>query len=226
VSYSNYSMLMGYAAELDFWDPEVIPEDFHMVYKATICSRGAQSVCRVWSLISNDTVTDFHDRYIQAKRHMWGVTNIAWIATIIRHAPFSIDRIWCILLNTYVAEMTEALTPTFALVMVLVLGVWYSPPADAQAYDAFLFAGAMTLLRSLLQWLVFFGTEAWVWRRQMVSLSRDVERLSWCQVAWHYALMPVTSPIAAFLFGNVACWHAVCNAFWSSEFEYVTAPKA
>jgi len=225
-NYSNYSMLMGYAAELDFWDPEVIPEDFHMVYKAMICSRGAQSVCRVWSLISNDTVTEFHDRYVQAKRHMWGVTNIAWIAAILRHAPFSVDRIWYLLLKSYAAEMSEALTPSFALMMILSLGVWYRPPADARAPDAFMFLGAMTLIRCLLQWLVFFIGEAWVWRRLMVSLGQDLERPSWCQVAWHYGLMPVAQPIAGFIFGNVACWHAVCSAFWSSEFEYVTAPKA
>lgn len=226
VSYSNYSMLMGYAAELDFWDPEVIPEDFHMVYKAMICSHGAQSVCRVWSVISNDAVTDFHDRYEQAKRHMWGVTNIAWIAAILKHAPFSIDRIWYILLKTYMTEMSGALTPHSVLVMTFGLSLWCSPPLDARSSDAFLFLGAMILMRSLLQWVVLFAAEAWVWRRQMVSLSQHLERPSWCQVALHYGLMPVTFPLADFIFGNVACWHSVCNAFWSSEFEYVTAPKA
>jgi len=225
-NYSNYSLLMGYAEELDFWDPEVIPEDFHMMYKAMICSNGAQSVCRVWSVISNDTVTDFNDRYVQAKRHMWGVTNIAWIVAILRHAPFSVGKISAILLKTYMAEMSGTIAPSTGVMMVLGFGAWHALHDDAQAFEATLFLGATILMRSLLEWLVFFIGEAWVWRHQMASLSRELEKPSWCQVAWHYGLMPLTLPIAEFIFGNVACWHAVCNAFWTSDFEYVTAPKA
>jgi len=227
VNFSNYSILMGYAVELDFWDPEVIPEDVHVMYKAMICSNGAQSVCRVWSLIANDTVTDFHDRYVQAKRHLWGVTTIAWLVVILKHAPFSVDRILCVLLKTYAAEMSEALTPSAAVLLMLIPGAWRTLRDDSQAFDAVLFLGAMILLGSLLQWLVFFIGEALVWRRQMANLSQDLlERPSWCQVMLHYGLMPLTCPIANFIFGNVACWHSVCNAFWSSEFEYVIAPKA
>jgi hypothetical protein len=225
-NYSNYSMLLGYAIELDFWDPEVIPEDFHMVYKAMMCSRGAQSVCRVWSTIANDSVTCFRDRYVQAKRHMWGVTNLAWIIAIFREASFSIDRIWFHLLSTYSAEMSETLTPSFAMPIVLGLGALLQPPTHAGTAKAFEALFMVALARWVLQWLVFFVCEAWVWRCLMCRLVPQGERCSWCKILCHYALMPVTMPVAGFIFGNVACWHAVCSAFCSAEFEYITAPKA
>merc|ERR1719456_2048044 len=112
-NFSNYSLLLGYAGELEFWDPEVIPEDFHIIYRAMLYSRGALSVCRVWSVISNDTVVGLRDRYVQAKRHAWGVTNIAWILAVLREAPFTVDRLWLRLLRFYVEEMQESLTPSW-----------------------------------------------------------------------------------------------------------------
>jgi len=225
-SFSNYSMVLGYAAELDFWDPEVIPEDFHMVYKAMMCSHGADSVCRVWSVIANDSVTAFRDRYIQAKRHMWGVTTIAWIMAIVRHAPFAVDRIWYHPLKMYAAEMSESLAPSWISTVVLGLDAWYNHANDANTADALRLLGVIAIGRWLLGWLVFYLGEALVWKRMMESFHRDLEKPSWRLVLWHYALMPVTSPIADFIFGNLACWHAVYTAFWSSEFEYICAPKA
>jgi hypothetical protein len=225
-SYSNYSMLLGFCGELDFWDPEVIPEDFHMVYKAMMCSRGAATVARVWSVISNDMVTSMGDRYVQAKRHNWGVTNIAWILAIFKHAPFSLDRLWYKLLEAYAAEISDSLTPRAFLYVVLGLSVYLNPPAYTDSLVEAVWVFSMVMLARLaLFWFVFFLTEAYVWRCLMSTLGDAVDRPGWCQLMWLYGFSPVVRPLSGLIFGTLACWDAMLTAFWSSEFEYVTAPK-
>jgi hypothetical protein len=225
-NFSNYSMLLGFVGEIDFWDPEVIPEDFHMVYKAMLCSRGANNVARVWSIISNDTVTSFGDRYVQAKRHMWGVTNIAWILAIFRHAPFSLDRLWFKLLEAYAAEISDNLTPRVLLYLVLGYSVFLHQPASSENFaHAAMVLGAAVAIRTVLSWLVFIVTETYIWRYQMSTLGDAVDRPGWCQLIWLYGCFPLMTPLSRFVFGTLACWDAAATAFWSSEFEYVTAPK-
>lgn len=227
-NYSNYSLLLGYADELDFWDPEIIPEDFHMIYKSMICSHGSSSVCRVWSLISNDTVTGFGDRYVQAKRHNWGVTSIAWILAICRHAPFSVDRVWSKLLGTYVAEMMENLCPSCITLVVMlsyvVRFVYFShDPVVAEAFRFFFLSACIGFV---MNYLVFFAGEFFVWTQLLTQMGDAVQWPSRGQMLWLYGMTPFVGQLGSLLFGNVACMDALASASWSSEFEYVCAPKS
>eukprot|EP00930_Biecheleria_cincta_P090160 TRINITY_DN794_c0_g1_i1.p1 TRINITY_DN794_c0_g1~~TRINITY_DN794_c0_g1_i1.p1 ORF type:complete len:579 (+),score=80.04 TRINITY_DN794_c0_g1_i1:40-1737(+) len=226
-NFSNYSLLLGYAAELDFWDAEVIPEDFHMIYRSMICSHGSSSVVRVWSMISNDTVVGFADRYVQAKRHNWGVTTIAWIIAICRHAPFSVDRVWAKLLSSYFAEMSANMFPT-PVIGLVVLGYGIDmlvQSHDPVVFEAFKFFFMVSLLSYVLSQLVFLASERFVWTRLMTTLGESVQWPSACQFLWLYCMAPIAGPIGTILFGNIACFDAISSATWSSEFEYVCAPK-
>eukprot|EP00930_Biecheleria_cincta_P028593 TRINITY_DN1995_c0_g1_i1.p1 TRINITY_DN1995_c0_g1~~TRINITY_DN1995_c0_g1_i1.p1 ORF type:complete len:580 (-),score=73.34 TRINITY_DN1995_c0_g1_i1:106-1845(-) len=227
-NYSNYSLLLGYADELDYWDAEIIPEDFHMVYKSMLCSHGKSSVCRVWSLISNDTVIGFRDRYVQAKRHNWGVTNIAWIVAICRHAPFSVDRVWFKMLTTYFSEMAENLCPssiTFVLICCYLVRFVYQShdPVIPEAMHFLLLSACLGLV---LNWLVFFAGEFFIWTQLLTRMGDAVQWPSRGQMLWLYGMTPLVGPLASLIFGNVACMDALASASWSSEFEYVCAPKA
>ncbi|KAG7354217.1 glycosyl transferase family group 2 protein [Nitzschia inconspicua] len=65
---------LGFANEIGFWDPYNTSEDLHCTLKAMAVSGQGQNVLvRVWSLILNDSVASFKDRWTQAKRHMWGI---------------------------------------------------------------------------------------------------------------------------------------------------------
>ena len=55
--------------------------------KTFIHTHGSMTVAPVWSLISNDLVSGWKDRYIQAKRHSWGVTESMWALTVYKQMP-------------------------------------------------------------------------------------------------------------------------------------------
>lgn len=88
VAMSNYSLTLGFARDIEFWSVDNMPEDAHTSVKAYVISNGCDVLVPVYAVISNDLVTDMTDRYIQAKRHAWGVTEVAYVASLYQYIRF------------------------------------------------------------------------------------------------------------------------------------------
>ena len=97
---SCYSLSWQMLHEVDYWDEEVIPEDWHLFLK---CSYALGNDVRCESLflpLGNDCVlTDgwfktIRAHYAQSVRHAWGCTDspFAWLATFNRQSPLGIRR--------------------------------------------------------------------------------------------------------------------------------------
>lgn len=224
-NFSNYSLLLGYAAELDFWNPEVIAEDFHILYRAMICSRGARNVVRVWSVIANDSVVRLRDRYQQALRHMWGITTGAWLMAVLRNSRFSVDRIWFELIQFYMEEVSGVLMPMWIMFLALFAGGSRMLEVE-EVWTIVHLYGTLSIVQGFITWLIICFTEVFVWRNVMNKVP-DVDMPSTCQFVVNFVLMPFTMPLSAMFFGTIASWQCACSAFWrGSEFAYITAPKA
>ncbi|MBI2887097.1 MAG: hypothetical protein HYY02_07800 [Chloroflexi bacterium] len=83
---STYSLSFQMAHEVDYWDPEVIPEDWHMFLKCFFHLRGEVDTEPIFLPIGADAVhaatywQSLVTRYKQAKRHAWGAEDIAYAA--------------------------------------------------------------------------------------------------------------------------------------------------
>jgi Glycosyl transferase family group 2 len=106
---SNYSLTLGFADEINFWDPTNTSEDFHMTLKAmAMTGLGESVVVKVWSIILNDSVAGYSDRWVQAKRHMWGIEEVAFVASL-----FPVIRLnqWSVLLGRVCSQMFGVCSP-------------------------------------------------------------------------------------------------------------------
>ncbi|MCA9823325.1 MAG: hypothetical protein KC470_11995, partial [Dehalococcoidia bacterium] len=97
---SCYSLSWQMLHEVDYWDEEVIPEDWHLYLKASY-SLGDEVRCEALYLpLGNDCVlTDgwfktLRAHYAQSVRHAWGASDVpyAWMATLNRQSPLSFRR--------------------------------------------------------------------------------------------------------------------------------------
>lgn len=97
---SCYSLSWLMLHEIDYWDEEVIPEDWHVYLKACFTLGDRVHVAPVYIPVGNDCVlapggvfATLKAHYGQAKRHAWGASDItyAWNATF-RRGPLSIGR--------------------------------------------------------------------------------------------------------------------------------------
>jgi hypothetical protein len=81
---STYSLSLRMAHEVGYWDPDIIPEDWHMFLKCYYGLRGEVEVETMFTRIYMDGVRShsylatFNNYYQQSKRHAWGCTDIAY----------------------------------------------------------------------------------------------------------------------------------------------------
>jgi hypothetical protein len=86
---STYSLSMRLAHEVGYWDPDVIPEDWHMFLKCFYASSGAVEVEPIFLPTGNDAVhaggwwRSTVMAYVQHKRHAWGASDIPYA---VRHS--------------------------------------------------------------------------------------------------------------------------------------------
>ncbi len=85
---SCYTLSWRMLHEVDYWDEEVIPEDWHIYMKCTFSLGDRVHVQPLWIPLGNDCVLSettwrtLRAHYTQSKRHAWGASDIpyAWRA--------------------------------------------------------------------------------------------------------------------------------------------------
>lgn len=85
ISQQNYSLSYRLLEKVDFWDPDVIPEDWHMFFKAFFATKGKAEVEPIYLPLSADAAesTGFwkttKNQYEQFKRWAWGVSDDPYV---------------------------------------------------------------------------------------------------------------------------------------------------
>jgi hypothetical protein len=86
-NYSTYSTSWRLLEKSDFWDVDVIPEDWHLFFKAFFAHRGNVELEPIYLPLYADAVEgisyweSLKAQYLQNRRWAWGVTDIAYALT-------------------------------------------------------------------------------------------------------------------------------------------------
>ncbi len=97
---SCYSLSWQMLFDVDYWDEEVIPEDWHLFLKCSYTLGDRVNCQGLFLPLGNDCVlTDgwfktLRAHYAQSVRHAWGASDIpyAWRSTLNRKSPLSLRR--------------------------------------------------------------------------------------------------------------------------------------
>ena len=97
---SCYSLSWKMLTEVDYWDEEVIPEDWHLFLKCSYTLGDDVHVEPLFLPLGNDcVVTDSYTKtlrahYFQSVRHAWGASDIpyAWRAAMRKDSRLSLKR--------------------------------------------------------------------------------------------------------------------------------------
>ena len=216
---SNYSLTLGFAHEINFWDPSNTSEDFHTTLKAmAMTGKGTSVVVRVWSLILNDSVCGFKDRWVQAKRHCWGIEETTFVASL-----FPVLRMtqWLELFGRVTSQMFGVCVPFFVpLCFAPTREVIISLRWETQTLMAVLFAASLAY-----NWIKMILREFFLYkyiiddRRLLMKRSK----IEWMQLVLFW---PILSWASKFIFATLATWRVLLHAVFHETLVYVTAPKA
>jgi hypothetical protein len=98
-SQSTYSLSMRMAHDVDYWDTDVIPEDWHMFLKCYFTLGGDVEVQPIHLPLGNDgalshtTRATYVNQYLQVKRWGWGAVDVSYAAlNALRHSEISLRR--------------------------------------------------------------------------------------------------------------------------------------
>jgi Glycosyl transferase family group 2 len=218
---SNYSLTLGFAQEINFWDPTNTSEDFHMTLKAMATTGlGESVVVKVWSLILNDSVVGFSDRWVQAKRHMWGIEEVAFVASL-----FPVIRLnqWIALLKRVCSQMFGVCSPPFLLCCVFVSPfrqAFFALQVQTQ-YSLVM----MYLVAAVYRWIKMTLREVFLYRCILSDRSLMMKR-TWGEWLQFVLFWPITVQLASIIFATCATWRMLLHAVFHQTLVYVTAPKA
>src|SRR3989344_2586962 len=85
INFSTYSTSFKHIVDIDYWDTNVIPEDYRLFFKSYFAKRGAFEVHPIFLPIYSDAAESstrwqsYKNQYEQLKRWAWGVSDDAYI---------------------------------------------------------------------------------------------------------------------------------------------------
>lgn len=216
---SNYSLTLGFANELNYWDPSNTSEDFHTTLKAmAMTGKHDAVVVKVWSLILNDSVTDLKDRWVQAKRHMWGIEEVAFCASL-----FPVLRLgtWASIMSLATGQMYSVCIPA---VVFLCLGpvrqAFFSLSIETQYWMV-----GITVGYFVYNWIKVVLREVFLYRFILHDRSLMMQR-SWSEWVQFIVGYPMMSQFGFYVFATMATWRMLIHAVFHDTLVYITAPKA
>jgi len=217
---SNYSLTLGLAHRIDYWTHDVMQEDTHTQHKVMLLLRNGVPVVPIYSMICNDLVTGFCERYSQAKRHAWAITQIAWVLTLLGRVEFKV----------FLHHIYEAVYRQF---LVKFIAVWWTAPLFlapirhvflALTRQAQLTTLGMVLGFMVMQWISDTVMLGFLWygllaKRTSVPKPSMLSFIAMRLLAWPLGF------VSDIVFLFLPMWHCAVHALFSPRFEYVTAPK-
>lgn len=222
---SNYSLTLGFAQELGFWTPDLMPEDIHTANKARVNNFGSRTTVPIPSIICNDLVVEFADRYTQAKRHQMGsITEFAWALALFFEAKASFPGWWAVFT---VEAGRDGSFLDIARSMVgygcrfttsyIIYAHWSMLHWKFRLYLGFAFSCMVW------RWLWFWIAELFLW--QTLLLQFPVKRPSVAR----WVLIVCTMPVFLFAGEMIFYLGATLQCLWRitfvGELSYVCAPK-
>jgi hypothetical protein len=219
---SNYSLTLGFAHDIDYWDPTNTSEDYHMMSKVMASTgAGKNVVVKVWSLILNDSVCSIQDRWVQAKRHMWGIEEVAWAFSLYPHLRVNH---WLEIFSMTSKRLltTTTVPPTLILAFPQVFRVIFALRPETKYMLLLMLAAGFLygFIKNIIRELLVYH---WILKDR-----KHFMKCSYSQWAIRLGLVGniVLAPISTFLFSTCATWAMLFRALRSDSVVYVTAPKA
>lgn len=218
--YSNYSLTLALAHKMDYWTVDNVPEDIHTYNKVSLINRAALPTVPVYSLIVNDLVPGMSDRFVQAKRHSWGITEVPWLMAIYGHPKVEF-RTWLgLLLQSLSTEIMAASLPVnitlfFPVTWQIVLGI--APLARyfllAVMIYAFVLSAVAENILLFFVWYVLLRDHPTIRKPRVLTLVA-MRLLDWPLETVSHAALYIAPR-----------WLMLARAFRTPHFRYVCAPK-
>lgn len=222
---STYSLSMRMADDVDYWDGDVIPEDWHMFLKCFFALEGQVTIEPIFLPTGSDAVYSgtywgsLVTRYKQAKRHAWGAIDIPYaLQQFLRHPDVPLgrksQRLWALTENHLVWS-----THWFVLSLGGMVPAFLAPELGS-----WLIPGGLPILVSLTLTACLAPFVVVIWLDAQLRPRPPEHLKTWQVVLFHFQwfLLPITSLV----FSTLPALDAQTQMFLGKPLVYQVTEKA
>jgi len=221
---STYSLSLRMADDVGYWDPDVIPEDWHMFLKCFYSFRGKVAVEPIFLPTGNDAVdtgrysSSLKMAYVQHKRHAWGSSDVPYaiVQSIVHPEIGLVHRA-----RRFVALMSNHLiwsTHWF----ILSLG-WFMPHIIARLFGQSHSPVWLPLTARGLLWLCLIPYATMFFLDRSLRPAKPAGWTLWrnlADIAWWFLL-----PVSSLIFSTLPALEAQTRLAIGKRLEYRVTDK-
>ncbi|PIZ64742.1 hypothetical protein COY14_04080 [Candidatus Roizmanbacteria bacterium CG_4_10_14_0_2_um_filter_36_9] len=221
---STYSTNLWLLKQVDYWDVDIIPEDWHIYYQAFFKLGEKVRTLPLYTIVNGDaiysgsTMKTLAGRYDQERRWAWGVTDISYFWNNMftaSHIPWSL-RFWKFM---YLIE-THLLWPTSFFV--LTVSGWIPPiinPIFKRTVLGFLLPRLTGFILTLATAMIFLYVYLDVKLRHSLDQKTQLKNIPLFIVQWYLL------PIVSFVFSSLPALDAHTRLLLGKTLTYKVAEK-
>lgn len=193
---STYTTNLWMLKEIDFWDVDIIPEDWHIYFQAFFTFGDKVRTIPIYTIINGDAVFSGNmvktliNRYEQEKRWAWGVTDVAYTWNKLFTTPHI--PLIAKLKKIFIVAETHFLWPTSFFILTISASI---PPLINPAFKrtvlGFLLPELSGLILTSSSLLLIVYTYLDLHLRSQLKIERKVHFLPLLMIQWY--LLPLVS---------------------------------
>ena len=224
IQVSTYSTNLWMLKKINFWDIDIIPEDWHVFFQAFFTFGDKVKTMPLFTIVNGDAVYSggamktFVSRYEQEKRWAWGVTDVGYVLKRFFQAP-NVD-FWQKLKRIIFVAETHLFWPVSFFILTISASI---PPLINPSFRRTVLGLLLPKLSALILTLSSVMLILYVYLdiklRQKVNMKTSASSLPLLIVQWY--LLPVVS----FFFSSLPALDAHTRILLGKKLKYRVTEK-
>lgn len=221
---STYSTNLWMLKEINFWDVDIIPEDWHIYFQAFFHFGDKVRTVPLYTIINGDAVFSGNlfktlvNRYEQEKRWAWGITDVAYAWNKMfttPHIPF-----WVKFKKIFQVAETHFLWPTSFFILTVSASI---PPLINPAFKrtvlGFLLPELSGLILTFSSLLLIIYTYLDISLRNKLKIQSKIYFLPLLIIQWYFL------PIVSFILSSLPALEAHTRLLLGKKITYKVTEK-
>lgn len=224
IQVSTYSTNLWLLKKINFWDVDIIPEDWHIYFQAFFTFGAKVKTIPLFTIVNGDavysgaTLKTFANRYEQEKRWAWGVSDVGYALKKFFQSP-QIDFMVKLKKLIFVAE-THLFWPVSFFILTISASI---PPLINPVFKrtvlGFLLPQLSALILTLSSVMLLLYIYLDIKIRARVNMKTNILNLPLLLIQWYFL------PIVSFFFSSLPALDAHTRILLGKKLKYKVTEK-
>ncbi len=224
IQVSTYSTNLWMLKQINFWDIDIIPEDWHIFFQAFFTFGEKVKTIPLFTIVNGDavysggTIKTLANRYEQEKRWAWGVTDVGYVLKRFFQTPHI--NFWQKLKKIIFIIETHLFWPVSFFILTISASI---PPLINPSFKRTVLGLLLPKLSALILTLSSVMLILYIYLdiklRQKVNMKTGITNLPFLIIQWYFL------PVVSFFFSSLPALDAHTRILLGKKLKYKVTEK-